>query len=61
MPYLLGASFYLRNKETGGKIPKRKSFVEKGAGSTTPIAAQQFYWCITMRCPRRDVTIRIEN
>jgi len=41
MPYLPGASFYLRNKEAGGEIPKKRMLVEKSAGSATPIAAPQ--------------------
>jgi hypothetical protein len=41
MPYLPGASFYLRNKEANGKIPKKRVFARKSAGSATPIAARQ--------------------
>jgi hypothetical protein len=41
MPYLLGASFYLRKREAGGKIPKKRMFAKKSVGSATPIAARQ--------------------
>jgi len=62
MPYLLGASFYLRKKDARENSEKREDVSAKRAlVERRRLLRGKFYWRITMRSPRRNVRIRIEN